>query len=172
MTPTMCLTTKQTQWETQCATPIWGKKTWGLCLPAKLRIPSALLRSRGKFMLLSTVSGRKVKAYFNFSCILVPPTGLQILEKPTYVSEGKARVVTCQAMGGFPPPEISWWIGTRQLQPQQTVSSKKLHYIRFGTVFFAELMKIIIFLLSINHICLLSNKMRWLSFFRRKSTKA
>ena len=26
----------------------------------------------------------------------VPPTGLQILEKPTYVSEGKSRVVTCQ----------------------------------------------------------------------------
>ena len=28
--------------------------------------------------------------------ITVPPTGLQILEKPTYVSEGKSRVVTCQ----------------------------------------------------------------------------
>ena len=28
--------------------------------------------------------------------ISVPPTGLQILEKPTYVSEGKSRVVTCQ----------------------------------------------------------------------------
>ena len=26
----------------------------------------------------------------------MPPTGLQILEKPTYVSEGKSRVVTCQ----------------------------------------------------------------------------
>ena len=26
----------------------------------------------------------------------VPPTGLEILEKPTYVSEGKARMVTCQ----------------------------------------------------------------------------
>ena len=27
-----------------------------------------------------------------------------------------------QAMGGFPPPHITWWIGTRQLQPQQTVT--------------------------------------------------
>ena len=53
----------------------------------------------------------------------VPPTGLEILEKPTYVSEGKSRLVTCQATGGYPPPEISWWIGTRQLQPQQSVSS-------------------------------------------------
>ena len=26
-----------------------------------------------------------------------------------------------QAMGGFPPPEITWWIGTRRLQPEQTV---------------------------------------------------
>ena len=25
-------------------------------------------------------------------------------------------------MGGFPPPHITWWIGTRQLQPQQTVT--------------------------------------------------
>ena len=56
----------------------------------------------------------------------VPPTGLEILEKPTYVSEGKSRLVTCQATGGYPPPEISWWIGTRQLQPQQSVSSLSL----------------------------------------------
>ena len=54
----------------------------------------------------------------------VPPTGLQVLEKPTYVSEGKSRVVTCQAIGGYPPPEITWWIGTRQLLPQQTVSDQ------------------------------------------------
>ena len=53
----------------------------------------------------------------------MPPTGLEILEKPTYVSEGKARMVTCQATGGYPPPELTWWIGTRRLAPEQTVSS-------------------------------------------------
>eukprot|EP00090_Calanus_glacialis_P029736 TRINITY_DN4776_c0_g2_i1.p1 TRINITY_DN4776_c0_g2~~TRINITY_DN4776_c0_g2_i1.p1 ORF type:complete len:861 (-),score=112.71 TRINITY_DN4776_c0_g2_i1:337-2919(-) len=64
----------------------------------------------------------------------LPPTGLQVLEKPTYVSEGKSRVVTCQAIGGYPPPEITWWIGTRQLLPQQTkkeyqgVATSKLLY--------------------------------------------
>ena len=52
----------------------------------------------------------------------MPPTGLEILEKPTYVSEGKSRLVTCQATGGYPPPEVTWWIGTRQLYPEQTVS--------------------------------------------------
>jgi len=50
----------------------------------------------------------------------LPPTKLEILEKPTYVSEGKSRMVTCQATGGYPPPEITWWIGTRQLSPEQT----------------------------------------------------
>lgn len=64
----------------------------------------------------------------------LPPTGLEILEKPTYVSEGKSRVVTCQAIGGYPPPEITWWIGNRQLQPEQTkkeyqgVATSKLLY--------------------------------------------
>ena len=58
----------------------------------------------------------------NMPTVSVPPTGLEILEKPTYVSEGKSRLVTCQATGGYPPPEITWWIGTRQLQPQQSVS--------------------------------------------------
>ena len=59
----------------------------------------------------------------------VPPTGLEILEKPTYVSEGKSRLVTCQATGGYPPPEITWWIGTRRLQPEQTVSAYKKPFI-------------------------------------------
>ena len=117
----LCLIPKQTQWETWCAKLIWGEKTWRLNLPAKLQIPSEPLRSHERFMWLWTVSGCKLRAHFNYCCIPVPPTGLQILEKPTYVSE--ARVVTCQAMGGFPPPEISWSIGTRQLQPQQMVSS-------------------------------------------------
>ena len=31
-------------------------------------------------------------------------------------------------MGGFPPPHITWWIGTRQLQPQQTVGHH-LHHL-------------------------------------------
>ena len=31
-------------------------------------------------------------------------------------------------MGGFPPPHITWWIGTRQLQPQQTVYSHHQHH--------------------------------------------
>ena len=66
-----------------------------------------------------SVAGR-MEENVTFACP-VPPTGLSILEKPTYVSEGKSRLVTCQAVGGFPPPQISWWIGTRQLQPQQTV---------------------------------------------------
>ena len=26
-----------------------------------------------------------------------------------------------QAMGGFPSPEITWWIGTRRLKPEKTV---------------------------------------------------
>ena len=34
----------------------------------------------------------------------------------------------CQAMGGFPPPHITWWIGTRQLQPQQTVGHHHWHH--------------------------------------------
>ena len=59
----------------------------------------------------------------------VPPTGLEILEKPTYVSEGKSRLVTCQATGGYPPPEITWWIGTRRLQPEQTVSAYEKPFI-------------------------------------------
>ena len=34
-------------------------------------------------------------------------------------------------MGGFPPPSISWWIGTRQLQPQQTVNHVFLLFLLF-----------------------------------------
>ena len=70
-----------------------------------------------------------VTALETFFSISVPPTGLEILEKPTYVSEGKSRMVTCQATGGYPPPEITWWIGTRQLSPQQTVSIFPFHLI-------------------------------------------
>jgi len=53
--------------------------------------------------------------------LLVFPTALEILEKPTYVSEGRDREVTCRAVGGFPPPSIQWWIGTKQLDPTYQV---------------------------------------------------
>ena len=35
-------------------------------------------------------------------------------------------MLTLQAMGGFPPPEITWWVGTRRLQPEQMVGSAKI----------------------------------------------
>ena len=34
-----------------------------------------------------------------------------------------------QAMGGFPPPEITWWIGTRRLQPEQTVGLARMYQV-------------------------------------------
>lgn len=76
---------------------------------------------------LTSATDGGVRTFYIRSLIIhaVPPTGLEILEKPTYVSEGKSRVVTCQAIGGYPPPEITWWIGNRQLQPEQTVSAKQ-----------------------------------------------
>jgi hypothetical protein len=56
-----------------------------------------------------------------FFFALVAPVSLEILEKPTYVSEGREREVTCQAVGGFPSPTIEWWIGTKNLQPTYQV---------------------------------------------------
>ena len=53
------------------------------------------------------------------------PVSLEILEKPTYVSEGREREVTCQAVGGFPSPTIEWWIGTRNLQPTYQVAERR-----------------------------------------------
>jgi hypothetical protein len=55
----------------------------------------------------------------------VAPVSLEILEKPTYVSEGKEREVTCQAVGGFPSPTIQWWIGTKNLQPSYQVLGQR-----------------------------------------------
>ena len=52
----------------------------------------------------------------------IHPTSQQNMKyEPSFKNCKMVTMLTLQAMGGFPPPEISWWIGTRRLKPEQMV---------------------------------------------------
>lgn len=61
---------------------------------------------------LSVPVSREVKVILNLR-----PTSLAILAKPKSVSASKELEVVCQAVGGFPPPQLSWWLGSKKLRP-------------------------------------------------------
>ncbi|XP_023348793.1 uncharacterized protein LOC111717526 [Eurytemora carolleeae] len=96
----------------------------------------SILNEAGQNILSHDVGPFEVGDSLEVTCVVqgVFPTALEILEKPTYVSEGRDREVTCRAVGGFPPPSIQWWIGTKQLDPTyqnseyQGVATSKLLY--------------------------------------------
>lgn len=52
----------------------------------------------------------------------VKPTSVTILAKPDFVSAAKELEVSCQAVGGYPPPKLTWWMGTKRLRPYDQVS--------------------------------------------------
>ena len=51
----------------------------------------------------------------------VKPTSVSILEKPGHVSANKELEVVCQAVGGYPPPKLTWWLGSKMLRPDDEV---------------------------------------------------
>ena len=50
------------------------------------------------------------------------PTSLAILAKPSFVSANKQLEAVCQAVGGFPPPKLTWWIEGKKRRPHDEVS--------------------------------------------------
>ncbi len=59
-----------------------------------------------------------------YSVPTVKPTALSILAKPSHVSAERQLEVICQAVGGFPPPKLSWWLGAKKIRPHDEVSGK------------------------------------------------
>ena len=55
---------------------------------------------------------------FSFS---VKPTSLAILAKPSFVSANKQLEAVCQAVGGFPPPKLTWWLSNKKKRPHDEV---------------------------------------------------
>ena len=45
------------------------------------------------------------------------PTAVTILDKISHVSADKEVEVTCQAVGGYPSPKLTWWLGSKMLRP-------------------------------------------------------
>nr|XP_040567526.1 hemicentin-1-like [Lepeophtheirus salmonis] len=43
------------------------------------------------------------------------PVSVKILAKPTFISAEKEIEVICQALGGYPPPTLTWWLGSKSL---------------------------------------------------------
>ena len=61
--------------------------------------------------------------YNNWSLSLsVKPTSLAILAKPSFVSAHRQVEAVCQAVGGFPPPKLTWWVGSKKKRPHDEVS--------------------------------------------------
>jgi hypothetical protein len=56
--------------------------------------------------------------------ITVKPTTVTILEKPSFVSAGKEIKVVCQSLGGYPPPKLTWWLGSKMLKSNDEVTTK------------------------------------------------
>ena len=52
----------------------------------------------------------------------VKPTSVSILEKPGHVSADRELEIVCQAVGGYPPPKLTWWLGSKMLRPDDEVS--------------------------------------------------
>ena len=50
-----------------------------------------------------------------YTYLSVRPVSLSILTKPSFVSAQVSFTVTCQAIGGYPPPRLSWWLGSKKL---------------------------------------------------------
>ena len=55
-------------------------------------------------------------------CISVKPTAVSILDKISHVSADKEVEVTCQAVGGYPSPKLTWWLGSKILRHFDEVS--------------------------------------------------
>ena len=56
--------------------------------------------------------------------ILVKPTAVSILDKISHVSADKEVEVTCQAVGGYPSPKLTWLLGSKLLRAFDEVSWK------------------------------------------------
>ena len=52
----------------------------------------------------------------------VKPTAVTILDKISHVSADKEVEVTCQAVGGYPSPKLTWLLGSKLLRPFDEVS--------------------------------------------------
>ena len=46
---------------------------------------------------------------------------MAILEKPSHVSAGREIKVVCQSLGGYPPPKLTWWLGSKMLKSNEEV---------------------------------------------------
>ena len=62
------------------------------------------------------------------------PTSLAILAKPSFVSANKQLEAVCQAVGGFPPPKLTWWLGAKKKRSHDEVSAvgEKVHRYSSG----------------------------------------
>ena len=63
------------------------------------------------------------------SFISVKPTSVAILEKPSHVSAGREIKVVCQSLGGYPPPKLTWWLGSKMLKSNEEVCMHSFSYI-------------------------------------------
>ena len=52
------------------------------------------------------------------------PTAVSILDKISHVSADKEVEVTCQAVGGYPSPKLTWLLGSKLLRAFDEVSWK------------------------------------------------
>ena len=62
----------------------------------------------------------------NVFCFSVKPTGVSILDKISHLSADKEIEVTCQAVGGYPSPKLTWWLGSKILRHFDEVSCLEL----------------------------------------------
>ena len=72
---------------------------------------------------------------YNVSFISVKPTSVAILEKPSHVSAGREIKVVCQSLGGYPPPKLTWWLGSKMLKSNEEVCMHSFSYIHHGLKF-------------------------------------
>ena len=69
---------------------------------------------------------------------LVKPTTVSILDKISHVSADKEVEVTCEAIGGYPSPKLTWWLGSKILRAFDEVSYNLLISYFFPTQYIVE----------------------------------
>ena len=59
--------------------------------------------------------------FIHFWFLSVKPSSVTILEKPSFVSAGREIKVVCQSLSGYPPPKLTWWLGSKMLKSNEEV---------------------------------------------------
>ena len=103
---------------------IWEHCAVALCYALAYQVTKSLLKVNGRnviWFIHSFTQTVKVNHFFLFIFFAVKPTSVTILEKQSFVSAGREIKVVCQSLGGYPPPKLTWWLGSKMLKSNEEV---------------------------------------------------